>query len=217
MNADDVARYLKSNPGFFEQYADQLAQITVPHPHGGRAIPLSDRQMLALRDKNRVLEGKLTDLLQFGEENDTLTGRVHRLAISLLWAHGVDSCVSALYTSLRDDFQVPHVAIRLWRGSGETPEFKAVSAGLHEQVMNLTRPYCGMNPGGANPMLETDWFDVGPEHIRSVALIPLGPRSDVFGVLVLASEDAKRFYPEMGTLFLERVGELTTAAVARFV
>ena len=29
-----------------------------------------------------------------------------------------------------------------------------------------------------------------------------------FGVLALASEDAQRFYPEMGTLYLERIGEL---------
>ena len=35
--AEDVAEYLKTNPGFFEQYADLLAQIYVPHPHGGRA------------------------------------------------------------------------------------------------------------------------------------------------------------------------------------
>ncbi len=36
--AEDVAEYLKTNPGFFEQYADLLAQIYVPHPHGGRAV-----------------------------------------------------------------------------------------------------------------------------------------------------------------------------------
>ena len=56
MKAEDVARYLRDNPGFFEDYADVLAQIYIPHPHGGRAIPLSDRQMLTLREKSRTLE-----------------------------------------------------------------------------------------------------------------------------------------------------------------
>ncbi len=63
MRADDVARYLRENPDFFESYADMLAEITVPHPHGGRAIPLSDRQMLGLREKSRALESRLTELL----------------------------------------------------------------------------------------------------------------------------------------------------------
>ena len=35
---EDVADYLKNNPGFFEQYADLISQIFLPHPHGGRAI-----------------------------------------------------------------------------------------------------------------------------------------------------------------------------------
>ena len=34
-----------------------------------------------------------------------------------------------------------------------------------------------------------------------------------FGVLLLASEDAERFYPEMGTLYLLRIGELISVAV----
>ena len=43
MDANDVARYLKENPRFFEDYADQIADIFVPHPHGGHAIPIAER------------------------------------------------------------------------------------------------------------------------------------------------------------------------------
>jgi uncharacterized protein len=45
-------------------------------------------------------------------------------------------------------------------------------------------------------------------------LIPL-KRNEVFGLLVLASEDAARFYPEMGTLYLHRLAELTSVALMR--
>ena len=38
-----------------------------------------------------------------------------------------------------------------------------------------------------------------------------------FGVVALASEDPKRFYPEMGTLYLQRIGELLSHALWRFV
>jgi uncharacterized protein YigA (DUF484 family) len=45
-----------------------------------------------------------------------------------------------------------------------------------------------------------------------MALVPLGDTA-VFGLLALASEDPKRFYPEMGTLYLRRIGELCAAGV----
>ena len=51
MDASAVAEYLKRNPRFFEDYADVVAQIFVPHPHGGHAIPIAERQILALRDR----------------------------------------------------------------------------------------------------------------------------------------------------------------------
>ena len=120
MRADDVARYLRENPDFFESYADMLAEITVPHPHGGRAIPLSDRQMLGLREKSRALESRLTELLQIGEENDAIGEKMHRLSLGLLSAPDLQSLLTMLYLHLREDFAVPHSALRIWGAEGGT-------------------------------------------------------------------------------------------------
>ena len=48
---DAVANYLKQNPEFFEEHAD-IRRDLIPHPHGGRAIPITERQILTLREKN---------------------------------------------------------------------------------------------------------------------------------------------------------------------
>ena len=53
MRAEDVAQYLQDHPQFFEEHLDLLAQISLPHPHGGRTISLSERQLVALREKNK--------------------------------------------------------------------------------------------------------------------------------------------------------------------
>src|SRR2546423_12096669 len=113
LKADDVARYLRENPDFFESYADMLAEITVPHPHGGRAIPLSDRQMLGLREKSRALESRLTELLQIGEENDAIGEKMHRLSLALLSAPYLQSLLTVLYLHLREVFAVPQSALRI--------------------------------------------------------------------------------------------------------
>src|SRR2546421_4711064 len=114
MNPDDLARFLRANPQFFEQNPELLESIHVPHPYGGRAIPLAERQTVALREKVRLLEGKLGELIRFGEENDAISEKVHRLAVALVGARDFPALAHSLYFHLREDFAVPHVALRVW-------------------------------------------------------------------------------------------------------
>ena len=210
MKADDVARYLKENPAFFETHADMLATIQVPHPHGGRAIPLSDRQMLGLREKNKALEARLAELLQIGEENDAIGEKLHRLCLALLAARDLQSVLAALYLHLHDDFAVPHSALRVWRGHGTAPEFAPASDSLKHYATSLAQPYCG--PSGLAEA--ATWFGDGASHVRSAAHVALRDK-ECFGMLALGSEDALRFYPEMGTLYLQRLGDVAGAALLR--
>jgi hypothetical protein len=211
MNPDDVAMFLRTHPQFFDQHAELLEKIHVPHPHGGRAISLAERQTVALREKARLLEGKLTELIQFGEENDAISEKVHRLAVALVGARDFPALTQSLYFHLREDFAVPHVALRVWGKSVpvDFAESEAVEDRQRRHADSMGAPQCGA--AAANPFLP--WFGEAAEHVRSVALVPLG-QTAVFGLLALGSEDAKRFFPEMGTLYLRRIGELCAAGVS---
>lgn len=214
MKADDVARYLQDNPQFFEEYADLISRLVIPHPHGGRTISITERQMLSLREKNRQLEGKMGELLQFGEENDAIGEKMHRLCVGLAAAASFQAVLHTLNFHLRDDFSIPHVALRLWEcpeGREELPEFAEVSAELLGFAETLTEPYCGSTSG-----FETSsWFGDAARHVRSQALIALRRGGGTMGLLAIGSEDVQRFYAGMGTLYLERLGELASAALAR--
>ena len=61
----------------------------------------------------------------------------------------------------------------------------------------------------------TSLFGEAGAHLRSFSVIPLRD-TETFGLLALASEDAQRFYPEVGTLYLTRLGELVGAAIKRY-
>jgi len=211
MTAEEVAQFFKTHPQFFDQHPELLGSIFVPHPYGGRAIPLSERQILALRDKVKLLEGKLGELIRFGEENDAIGEKVHRLSAALLGARDFAATAQALYFHLREDFSVPHLALRVWDKSllEGTQEGSPVSDELRARVETMGAPQCGAAAG--NPFLP--WFGDAREHVRSIALVPLG-QTRSFGLLALGSEDAQRFYAEMGTLYLRRIGELTAAALA---
>jgi uncharacterized protein YigA (DUF484 family) len=212
MKPEEVAKYLKEHPEFFEDHAETLAEITIPHPHGGRAIPISERQTLSLREKNRQLEGKLREVIQFGEENDTIGEKVHRISVALLAASDLPSVLRTTYLSLREDFAVPHVAVRVWRANSrhaELPEFKPLDGATRDFTSALAHPHCGH--AGVDP---AGLFGEAGAHLRSFSVIPLRD-TETFGLLALASEDAQRFYPEMGTLYLTRLGDLVGAAITR--
>ena len=212
MTPDAVVTYLKQHPEFFEEQAEFLATIMIPHPHGGRAIPISERQILTLRDKSKQLEDKLRELIVFGEENDAISEKVHRLTLALVTARDVEAVLAALHFNLREDFAVPHIVLRLWPEGGaypQLPEFGPVSAATRDFAESLANPYCS-----AHAMVDTaEWFGEAATHLRSFAYVAL-KNGRTFGLLAMASEDPQRFYPEMGTLYLKRLGEVAAAALA---
>ncbi len=210
MNPDDLARFLRANPQFFDQHPELIESIHVPHPHGGRAIPLSERQTVALREKVKALEGKLGELLQFGQENDAISEKVHRLSVALAGARDFPALARSLYFHLKEDFAVPHVALRVWGKAvpADFEEAQAVDDAQRQQASMMGAPQCGPAQGN----VFASWFGDAAEHVRSLALVPLG-QTQVFGMLAMGSEDLKRFYPEMGTLYLRRIGELCAAGV----
>jgi hypothetical protein len=220
MNADEVAIFLKNNPDFFIDHAELLAEMNFSNTHGASAVSLVERQVGLLREKVRLLEGKLGELIGFGEENDIISEKVHKLAVDMEGAAELSRVVGALYSHLSGAFAVPCVGVRLWGvaagDAASAEEFQPVSDNVKLIASSLQHPYCG----AAADQEAAAWFGARIAPIRSVAQIPLreeGFGGACFGLLVLASEDAYRFYPDMGTMYLSRIGELAGAALLRVV
>ena len=214
MTSDEIAHYLQQHPQFFEEHAELMSQLVIPHPHGGRTISITERQMLSLRDKNKQLEAKMGELLVFGEENDAISEKMHRLGVAMVATASFQSVLHTLNFHLCDDFAIPHVAMRLWErpdNIDELPEFAEVSQELQVFAETLSQPFCGSTAG-----FETSsWFGNAAKHVRSQALIALRNGGGTIGMIALGSEDPQRFYAGMGTLYLERLGEMASAALAR--
>ncbi len=210
LDANEVAAYLKSHPEFFNHYADLLAQVVIPDPHGGRAISITERQLGALRDRNKQLDAKLAELIRFGEENDAIGEKVHHLAVSLIAAENFSTVVRVLYSHLSGAFAVPHVALRLWGvvSMEDQAEFSTADEQTKAFADSLKHPYCGPSAG----LDALSWLGSG---VRSLALVPLKRGKETIGLLTLGSEEQHRFYPEMGTLFLSRFGDIASAALLR--
>lgn len=212
----EVSAYLQQHPQFFQQHTELLAALYLPSPHGSGTVSLAERQQLAQRDKIRVLENRLSEFLQYGKENDSTSDKVHRLSLCLLAAQQLEILLPLLSETLRQDFAVPYVNLRLWATPKleqhiGNPAFAEVDQDLRNWAESLEAPYCGNRPG----LDSASWF--GAEATpKSYALIPL--RSEqVFGLLAIAADDEQRFHADMATLFLKRIGELVSAALLRYI
>lgn len=215
MQPEHIAEFLTRHPNFFNDFPTLLADLHIPHPHGTHAVSMSERQLIAMRDKVRMLENKLAELIQFGEENDGISEKLHALTLALVTASQPQDVAAALAIHLRDGFAVPHHALRVWTLTGEPmPGLdQPVSQTARDAVAAMPHPVCG-------PLAvpeASDWFGEVSPHLRAFACIPLRPAAAAapIGLLVLASEEAKRFYAGMGTLYLERLGQLVGAALVR--
>lgn len=216
LQENQIEAYLRQHPQFFERHLALLSEMYLPSPYGSGTVSLAERQQLTQRDRIRVLEAKLADLLKFGEENDVISSKVHRLSLGLLASQNFEILIQLLTYNLLEDFQVPHVGIRLWATPNDSSDdihqtFQAVDDELKGWTESLQEPYCGHKPG-----LDLEsWFNQ-PGDLKSFALVALKGEK-TFGLLAMASEDEKRFYPEMGTLYLKRIGELVSAALLRYI
>ncbi len=213
---DDIAHYLLNSPDFFARHAEVLAGVQFVSPHSQRTVSLQERQAEMLREKIKVLEARLMEMVRHGNDNVALADKMLRWSRALFLVSGPSALPARLVAELTEQFAVPQVALRVWGLASEfaeLPQAQEVSEDVKLFASSLGEPFCGLNTG-----FEAAQWLATPDAAVSLALIPLrsgDADSPAFGMLVLASPDSQRFRADMGTEFLLRFGEIASAALQR--
>ncbi len=226
---DAVARYLEDNPDYFLRYPGILAALAVPHAEAGPAVSLIERQVQILREQNHGLSQQLHELLGIARENDVLAERLHHFAQAMIDSASLDDALGTARDLLRQQFKLDAVVILLKAQSEHLvgrPEFVDPADHRFSQLLRqlgsndetfssarVPKPVCGAQHG-IDTM--TYLFDSQAHQIRSTAIVVLSG-TDMSGILCLGSADPLRFHPQMGTIYLSRLGELLTAGVRRLL
>src|SRR5215475_3717160 len=114
MNEREVADYLLANPEFFAEHAELLASVRLANPHGKAAVSLQERQMEMLREKNKHLERRLSELLRYGHENDSIASKFNRWTTRVIAERDPYALPRKISQDLRDVFDMPQAALRVW-------------------------------------------------------------------------------------------------------
>jgi hypothetical protein len=220
----EVAAYLQAHPDLISRYPAVLEAMSVPH-ESGSAVSLIERQVDGLRTTNRQLQARFNELVETARDNEQRVVQLNRLAKVLVSAQTAAELVPELAYCLQQHLDVDHIYVGL---SGKAGEIEALANGeLHAieednaagkaltNVYRRGKPICGaLSEEQSEALFGTRSNDV--PALSSAAMIPLGTRG-VHGALVLASRKNTRFVPDMGTLFLELMGELVTTALQRLL
>ena len=219
LSEQDVVRFLTNNVDFFQRFPDVLETLNIPHEKGS-AISLVERQINLLREKNQALEGQLNSLIFVAHDNNNTQQQMHQLVIEVLAAQDAETALHLLTDKLAQDFDVDHVAIRLFADKVYTLDhidqaWVLTSQSARETLDDFTpsnEPLCGRLKACQLKRL----FGEHADSIASSVIIPLR-RKTLHGLIAFGRVDEHRFNPGMDTLYLKRLGELIAAALLRLI
>jgi uncharacterized protein YigA (DUF484 family) len=214
LGAHEVAAWLRRHPKFLGQFPDLALSLVVPR-EDGPAASLSSYQLEVLRDKNRELGKRLSELFANAQDNERLAVRTHQLALALMRAQTKAETVKAMAAVLTEDFDGDAVRMVLFEPVEDlAPDWLQILPARDKRMapfkdaLDQGEPICGrLNPDKL-PLL----FGEDAKNSASVALIPMPG----VGLVAIGSSDGNRFFPGMGTLFLRLMGETFVAALSRF-
>ena len=210
---DIVSKYLHQNPDFLERQPSLLKHLELNHA-SGPAISLIERQVQYLRQQNEALEQQHNQLIQIAAENEKLMSRLHQLTLELMSMGDLPSFFDSLGDALLSEFKADILNITLFdlkiEAGPKTPliHTRRDDPDLQQFQDHLDKgnSVCGRLNRNKREFL----FGARAQWVESMVLVPMGKD----GMLAIGSSDPARFYPGMGTLFLDLLANVVTSRLA---
>jgi uncharacterized protein YigA (DUF484 family) len=210
-----VANYLRRNPAFLSEFPDVLEILQLKHS-AGVASSLIERQVDQLRTKNHELNRQLNRLMNIASENEQLMSRLHQLTLELMAIGNPKDFFEHLERSLLQDFKADILRIYLFDhqianlAGDDVRWIDSNDESLQQFQIHLQKDHtiCGRLSESKLDFL----FEEKARWVQSTSLVPLG-ENGADGMMAIGSSDPARFYPGMGTLFLDLLADAISSSL----
>ena len=215
LDEDAVAAFLADHPDFFVRRPDVLSEVELP-ADSGDAISLLERQVIALRGRNKSLREQLTTLLEYADANDQVFSRTTTFTLALMDAPDLTSLDEVLARCLIEGFEADHATcyVEGWSPPTSLDHLAGVAVGEPPplpQLFDHTLPLCAAHRPEEYAAL---FPDSALDAVGSIAIVPL--RADgLNATLAVGSWDPQRFSPDMGKVFLLYIGDVLSRTLVR--
>ncbi len=141
MNPNVVLEFLQEHPQFLEENAHLLLGSG---EYENNAVSLTERHIKRLREEKTQLQAQIRQLIRAGNENDAISEKMHRTMLALFMADSLSATLEILKKIIKEDFQVPLVAVRVWGAKNNAVSLTAVSPEVTPK--RLMRHIAGVKP-----------------------------------------------------------------------
>jgi uncharacterized protein YigA (DUF484 family) len=208
-----VAKYLSKYPDFLLRHPDVLESIQLPH-ESGTAVSLIEKQVERLREQNNKLTRQLNQLVKVASDNEQLMSRLHHLTLELMNIEDLGLFFDRLSQALKSEFNADILNVSLFErkieAHADTPVFFVRRDDPDIQQFQAQLDKGETSCGRLNDNKLEFLFGSRSQWVQSTALVPLGEE----GLMAIGSSDPARFYPGMGTLFLDLLASVVTSRLA---
>jgi uncharacterized protein YigA (DUF484 family) len=207
---------LRKHPDFLQEYPDLLEMLSIPHASGA-ASSLIERQVKQLRAVNQDLNRQLNRLMHVASENEKLMTRLHQLTLELMGINEPSAFFRHLSHSLKEDFKADIIRIFLFDRDLANNSARGVrwldpddeQLQLFQAHLDKGQSLCGR----LNENKLSFLFEDKSQWVKSTALVPIG-KAGCDGMMAIGSSDPARFYPGMGTLFLDLLADVISGSLS---
>jgi uncharacterized protein YigA (DUF484 family) len=212
-----VRDYLTKNPDFFEQNSDIFEVINISHD-SGKAISLVERQIGIMRERNSKMITQIDQMQAAAKENALLMEKTNRLVLNLVQANDLNSLGKALTVSLKSDFSTEFFSLTLINKDPAVTKNAVNFVSENEaksiigNILSAKKAICGKRKHEEISLL----FGNQAEEIGSVLALPLRT-TNTFGVLALGHSDPEFYTKEIGTVFIDYIGDLLSELIPKHI
>lgn len=217
LNEQSLVRdYLSQNPDFFEQNPDVFEALNISH-NSGKAISLVERQIGLMRDRNKDMAAQIDQMQTTAQDNALLMEKTNRLVLNLVQAKDLTQLIKALSVSLKSDFSTEFFSLTLINddiiAAKTAANFvsKDEAKSIINDILTAQKAVCGAREEELSLLFGNQAKDIG-----SILALPL-KNSVTFGVLALGHRDPSFYSQEIGTVFIDYIGDLLNELIPKFL
>jgi uncharacterized protein YigA (DUF484 family) len=218
LNEQSLVRdYLSRNPDFFEQNPDIFEVLNISH-NSGKATSLVERQIGLMRDRNKDLAAQIDQMQTTAQDNALLMKKTNRLVLNLVQAKDLTQLIKALSFSLKNDFSTEFFSLTLFKDdtivAKTTANFvsKDEAKSIINDILTAQKAVYGVRKEEELSLL----FGNQAKDIGSILALPL-KNSVTFGVLAFGHRDPSYYSQEIGTVFIDYIGDLLNELISKYL
>lgn len=217
VSTEQVIDYLKANPDFFQINADLLVDLNFVHDTKGEAVSLIQRQVELLRSHLSQNRERLVELARNANHNESLLKRFQELCVALATAEDHNHTLNILQRTICLDFGLSLLEVVVEEGTWKEPGEQIIELN-HEAYQDFANSiynipiFLGKTPA----KLREGVLANKNELARSIALIKI-KFGESEGYILVGSKDENHFQNDMGTEFVNFIGEYVNAVLSRFL